>query len=118
MSDKCVACEVLAEQIRRLTEEKDRLMDRLMAALSPPAYQAFQGIAQAGPEPELIPSETIVDNEGESWVKIAGKLVKQKEWKTLLQGAVYLDEAGRPQSAEETDRAMDKLNEMLGGGRP
>ena len=117
MSD-CAACAILADQIRRLTEEKDKLMDRLMAALSPPAYQAFQGISQASPEPDLVPTETITDAEGETWVRIAGRLVKQSEWKTLLHGAVYLDEAGRPQSAEETDRAMDKLNEMLGGGRP
>lgn len=113
---ECAACQVLADQVRRLSEERDKLLDRLMAALSPPAYQAFQGVSP-GTEPDFVPTERIVDHEGETWVKVAGKLVKEKEWKTLLQGAIYLDEAGRPVAAEEVDRAMDKLNDMLGGGR-
>jgi hypothetical protein len=114
---ECAACAVLADQIRRLSEERDKLMDRLMAALSPPAYQAFQGVS-APQQQDMVPTETITDAEGTVWVKVAGKLVKQDEWKNLLQGAIYLDEAGRPVAAEEVDRAMDKLNEMLGGGRP
>jgi len=116
MPEGCPSCAVLADQLRRLAEERDQLMDRLMAALSPPAYQAFRGLGQA-PQPDIVASETIVDNEGISWVRVAGRLVKQDEWKQLLNGAVYLDEAGRPVSAEETERAMDKLNEMLGGGK-
>jgi len=60
---------------------------------------------------------TVVDAQGNVWVEVGGKLVSQADWQRLAAGAVYLDETGRPVAAEEVDRAMDKLGEMLGGGK-
>jgi hypothetical protein len=112
---ECPGCAILREELAAAREERTKLMDRLMAALSPAAFQAFQGNA-AGPAPE-VPSETVMDSEGVVWLRIAGKLVKQEDWKKMLDGAVYLDDAGRPVPAEEVNRAMDMLDTMIGGGK-
>jgi hypothetical protein len=112
----CPTCAILRDELLIVRAEREKLMDRLMAALSPPAYQAFQGVTAPGP-PSGGPLNTVVDANGQVWVEVAGRLVSQADWQKLAQGAVYLDEAGRPVPTEEVDRAMDKLNEMVGGGR-
>jgi len=121
MSDDCPNCAFYRNQILNLTSERQDLTNRLMAALSPPAYQAYQaqGQLQGGPvaNPDLVPTETVVDSEGQAWVRVAGRLVKQEDWKKAMDGAVYLDEAGRPVPAEEVNRAMDMLDSMIGGGK-
>jgi len=113
----CPTCAVLREELATVRAEREKLMDRLMAALSPPAYQAFSGVPAAGQVGTSGPINTVVDAHGNIFVEVGGKLVPQAEWQRLAQGAVYLDEAGRAVPAEEVDRAMDKLGEMLGGGR-
>jgi len=112
----CPTCQVLREELATVRAEREKLMDRLMAALSPPAYQAFSGVPAAG-QTLSAPINTVVDAQGNVWVEVAGKLVSQAEWQKLATGAVYLDEAGRAVPAEEVDRAMDKLGEMIGGGK-
>jgi hypothetical protein len=114
--EPCVGCAVLREELAIVRAERKELMDRLMAALSPPAYQAFQGVTPTGAGTGA-PINTVVDAQGQVWVEVGGKLVSQADWQKLAQGAVYLDEAGRAVPAEEVDRAMDKLGEMLGGGK-
>lgn len=116
MSD-CPSCAYLREELLAARAERDKLMDRLMAALNPAAFQAYanpQGIAA---QPDALPTETIVDAEGVVWLKVAGRLVKREDWKKIMDGAVYLDDAGRPVPAEDVNRAMDMLDSMIGGGR-
>jgi hypothetical protein len=112
----CPTCQVLREELTAVRAEREKLMDRLMAALSPPAYQAFSGVPAAG-QTMSGPINTIVDAQGNVFVEVGGKLVPQAEWQRLASGAVYLDEAGRAVPAEEVDRAMNKLNDMIGGGK-
>jgi len=113
---ECPNCALLREELVVVRAEREKLMDRLMAALSPAAYQAFSGVPAAG-QTVSGTVNTVVDAQGNVWVEVGGKLVSQADWQRLAAGAVYLDETGRPVAAEEVDRAMDKLGEMLGGGK-
>jgi hypothetical protein len=113
----CPMCAVLREELATVRAEREKLMDRLMAALSPPAYQAFTGLTNPAAAMNTGPVNTVVDGQGNVFIEVAGKLIPQAEWQKVMAGAVYLDESGRPVPAEEIDRAMDKLGEMLGGGK-
>jgi hypothetical protein len=120
MSDEtpgCATCAYLREELAAVRAEREKLMDRLMAALSPPAYQAFNGGQPLAAAPGDAPINTVVDGNGQVWVEVAGKLIPQDQWQKVMQGAAYLDEAGRPVPVEDVNRAMDKLDEMMGGGR-
>lgn len=115
--DECPSCKVLREELETVRAERKDLMDRLMAALSPPAYQAFSGQKNPTAVPGDTAINTVVDASGQVWIEVGGKLIPQADWQKIMAGAAYLDETGRPVAVEEVNRAMDKLDEMIGGGR-